>query len=156
MRKLLILISWMMILILSVPVIPVGASSPPLAVNIEVETTIDGENPNHGPFIASGPAVDAGVICAAGETTDVFLKAAGFQSRRVTNYQVIKHFICDDGSGEFYLKLQVLFDRRGNNYNWVVVSGTGSYEKLHGVGKGAGPTTDYGVLDLFEGAVHID
>ncbi|HEY5729891.1 MAG TPA: hypothetical protein VIS72_07550 [Anaerolineales bacterium] len=96
------------------------------------------------------------MICATGQTVDEFLKAAGFQSDRLTNYQVVKRFVCDDGSGEFLLKLQVLVDRRGNNYNWVIIGGTESYEKLHGTGQGTGPPTDYGVLDLFEGVAHID
>jgi len=158
MRKTIVLISWAMILLLSISASPAGASSPPIAVNFEVETHIfpDGTQPNGGPFTASGPAVDAGMICATGQTIDVFLKAAGFRSSRITNFQVIKHFICHDGSGEFSLKLQVLVDWRGDNYNWVIISGTGNYVKLHGTGQGVGLPADYGVLDLFEGAIHFD
>ena len=156
MCKFIFVISWATILVLLLPVSPTVAASHPLDVQLDVQTILDGTQPGHGPFTASGSAVDAGMICATGQTMDDSVKEAGLQSGRLANYQVYKRFICDDGSGEFLLKLQVLVDGRGNNYNWVVIDGTGNYEKLHGVGQGSGPQTEYGVLDLFEGVAHIN
>ena len=156
MRNAIVLISWAMILLLSLPASHGGASSPPLAVNFEVENTIDGAQPSHGPFTASGPAVDAGMICATGQTIDVFVRAMGFHSVTGINFYVFKRFTCDDGSGDFLVKLEVRVDQRGDNFNWVIIEGTGNYVKLHGTGQGVGLSTDYGVLDLFKGAAHID
>lgn len=156
MRKPSFILITMMIMILILSVVPVSASSPPAIVTFEVQTTIPGGGPNFGPFIATGPAVDEGLVCASGDTTDVYLHASGFQSDVGVNYQVFKLFMCDDGSGEFLAKLQVRADRRGDNYNWNIVGGTGSYEKLHGTGTGTGFPTPEGVFDIFDGKLHID
>lgn len=144
-------------LLLLIAVVPASASSPPLEVNFDVPTEIPDEGfPSFGPFSATGPAVDAGLICPTGDTIDVFVKASGFQSEFGVNLQVVKLFICDDGSGEFYIKLQVRIDQKGDNFNWTIIEGTGDYEKLHGTGSGVGFPIPEGVLDIYEGKVHID
>jgi len=145
-----------LILLLILTVAPATASSPPLAVNFEVQTVVLEEDPDFGPFTASGPAVDAGIVCPSGDVIDAFVKASGFQSQTGVNLQVVKLFTCDDGSGEFYVKLQVRIDSKGDNFNWNIVGGTGAYEKLHGTGSGIGIPTTEGVLDLYEGQLHID
>lgn len=136
----------------------VWAASPPVDVHFEVLTTIPpGGGPTPGPFTATGPAVDEGIVCPDGVTTDVFGKASGFQSQTGgVNIQVVKLFMCDDGSGEFLVKLQVRIDKKGDNFNWNILGGTGDYEKLHGTGKGIGLPIPDGVLDVYEGAAHID
>lgn len=156
MRKPSFILITIMIMVLILSVVPVSASSPPAKVMFEVQTIIPEGGPNYGSFVATGPAVDEGIVCASGETTDVDFHASGFQSDRGVNFQVVKLFTCDDGSGEFFVKLQVRIDRRGNNYNWNIVGGTGSYEKLHGTGAGTGLPTPEGVLDIFNGKLHID
>jgi hypothetical protein len=156
MRKIILILITIMIILMILSVIPAAASSPPANVMFEVQTTIPEGGPNHGPFVATGPAVDEGIVCASGETTDVGFHASGFQSDKGVNYQVVKLFVCDDGSGEFSAKLQVRADRRGDNYNWNIVGGTGSYEKLHGTGTGTGLPTPDGVFDIFDGKLHID
>ena len=157
MRKHSFILITIMIMILILSVVPVSASSPPAEVMFEVQTTIPPEGgPNFGPFVATGPAVDEGVVCATGDTIDVYIRASGFQSGRGVNYQVVKLFICDDGSGEFFVKLQVRVDQKGNNYNWNVVGGTGSYDELHGTGTGFGLPISEGVFDIFDGKLHID
>lgn len=154
-RSMLITLTVILLLVLSVA--PGAASSRPLDVHFEVPTTIPGEGgPSFGPFTATGPAVDARIVCASGDTIDVFGKASGFQSPTGVNFQVVKLFTCDDGSGEFFVKLQVRIDKKGDNFNWNILGGTGSYEKLHGVGKGSGLPNPEGVLDLYSGAVHVD
>jgi hypothetical protein len=98
------------------------------------------------------------VICPAGQTVDLFGKASGATSQTGVNFQVAKQFSCDDGSGEFYVKLQVRIDRKGDNFNWVILGGTGAYEDLHGGGNGTGiylggdPEV---VLDLYKGTAHL-
>jgi hypothetical protein len=75
------------------------------------------------------------------------------------NWQGIKHFTCDDGSGEFYVNLQARIDfRKGTTFHWNVLRGTGDYEDLHGAGSGVGlpfcgPNC---VLDVYDGRIHID
>ncbi len=71
----------------------------------------------------------------------------------------IKHFICEDGFGEFFVNLQTHIDfRKGVTFNWNVLSGTLAYEDLHGAGSGVGldlcgPDC---VFDVYEGGLHID
>jgi len=133
---------------------PVGATTPS-EVQIEVESYFSGAP---GPFVASGPAVDDGVICAEGLVFEDSLKVTGF-SPTGFNWQGIKHFTCEDGSGEFFVNLQARIDfRKGTTFNWNVLSGTGEYEDLHGAGSGVGlPGCGEGcVLDLYDGGLHID
>ena len=157
MRKPSFILITMMIMILILSVVPVSASSPPANVTFEVQTIIPPEGGrNFGSFTAAGPAVDEGLVCASGETIDVDFHDSGFQSKTGVNYQVVKLFVCDDGSGEFSAKLQVRYDRRGDNYNWNIVGGTGSYVKLHGTGTGTGLPTPDGVFDILNGKLHID
>ena len=137
---------------------PVGAT-PLSEVYIEVETSFLGAP---SPFVASGPAVDDGLICETGDVVEDSSKVTGFSSNGF-NAQVIKHFICDDGSGEFLVNLQARIDfRKGVSFNWNVISGTGDYENLHGAGSGSGtggvPCGDPNlcILDLYDGGLHMD
>jgi hypothetical protein len=141
-------------------VMPVATAqaTPPLDVNFEVQTSFIDEGPlSGGPFTASGPAVDAGLVCAAGDTIDNDLpQAAGYQSERGVNLLIVKHFSCTDASGEFWIKLQVRIDARGDDFTWAIVDGTGDYERLRGTGSGLGVPAGDDILDLYDGAVHID
>lgn len=92
----------------------------------------------------------------SGDTVDLVGKFAGGQSRTGLDIQVVKVFTCDDGSGDFVVKMQVRIDRTGDNFNWVVSDGTGDYERLHGTGGGFGVPIPNGVLDLFAGGLHLD
>jgi len=137
---------------------PVGATTPS-GVNIEVESSLLGDP---GPFVASGPAVDDGLICDTGIVVEDSLRVAGV-SPTGFNWQGIKHFTCDDGSGEFFVNLQARIDfRKGTTFNWNVINGTGDYEKLHGAGSGIGiygvpcGVPEQCVLDLYDGNMHID
>lgn len=160
MRKHKIVISSTVILFLVLSVAPGAASSPPQGVEFEVPTTLPPDGgPSFGPFTATGPAVDAGIVCPSGDTIDVFGKRSGDQSQRGFNIQIVKLFTCDDGSGEFFVKLQVRIDQKGDNFNWTIMKGTGDYVKLHGTGKGVGlylSAEPEVVLDLYTGTAHID
>lgn len=126
-------------------------AAPALAVHIDVETSIAETG---GPFTASGPAVDAGLICPSGDTSDVFAKASGYQSSTGgVSLIVVKEFTCDDASGAFLAKLEVRLDGRGDHFRWNIVQGSGAYAALHGAGTGYGapPEGDYDVLDVYDG-----
>jgi len=136
-----------------------AVATPPSEVGIEVESSLTGDP---GPFAASGPAVDDGVVCPAGIVFDESGKVTGF-SPNGFNFQGIKHFVCDDGSGEFRVNLQARIDfRKGVTFHWNVLSGIGAYEDLHGAGDGIGlggvpcGDPDLCVLDLYDGGLHID
>jgi hypothetical protein len=136
------------LLALVLPIATVQAA-PARGVAFDVQTTLG--SPSGGPFSASGPAVDEGVVCAGGWTTDVSLGISGGGGGH-TGYHVLKNFICDDGSGSFLLKLEVRTSPTGfGTYSWLVVGGTGAYLDLKGSGTGYGVPTDYGVHDLFFG-----
>jgi hypothetical protein len=134
--------------------LPAGATSPS-EVHIDVETSLLG---GPGPFVASGPAVDAGLVCTDGMVVDASGKVTGF-SPNGFNFQGVKHFTCDDGSGEFFVNLQARIDfRKGITFQWNVLSGTGDYEDLDGAGSGVGldicgPDC---LLDRYDGGLHID
>jgi hypothetical protein len=138
--------------------VPVSAT-PPSGVTIEVETSLLGAP---SPFVASGPAVDAGLICDSGIVVNASGNVTG-SSPNGFNWQGIKHFTCDDGSGEFFVNLQARIDfRKGTTFNWNILRGTGDYEDLHGAGRGVGIAgvpcgdVDACVLDIYDGRVHID
>ena len=137
-------------------VLPAGAT-PPSGVNIEVETSLVGENPP-APFTATGPAVDDGVICPEGTVVNATGKVSG-NFKTGFNFQGIKHFTCENGSGEFFVNLQarIFFSERPTKFQWNVVDGTDDYEDLHGAGSGVG-LPDCGpdcVLDVYDGGLHI-
>lgn len=150
---------WTLLLALALFVSPVFAASPPAGVQFTVDTSFGPDGgPSFGPFTATGPAVSQGLVCPSGNTVDVFGKVSGFQSARGgLNLQIVKLFTCDDGSGEFYVKLQVRLDWKGDSFNWVITGGTGVYEDLRGSGQGTGVgTAEGGVLDSYTGKVHSD
>ncbi len=134
--------------------VAVVQANPGLSVHFDVQTTLNA--PSGGPFIATGVAVDNGLVCPAGSTIDASYMWTGGQSKAGgSNYQVLKDFICDNESGSLLLKLQVRIDpNRGSTYSWTVVGGTGLYTSLRGSGTGYGLPTEYGVNDLLFGTVH--
>jgi len=101
-------------------------------------------------------------VCAAGTVVDASGKVPGF-SRNGFNFQGVKQFTCDDGSGQFFINMQARIDfRKGTTFQWNVLSGTGAYENLHGAGSGVGfnglPCGDPNdcVLDVYNGGLHVD
>jgi hypothetical protein len=128
------------------------AAGPPADVSIEVLAHHIPTGTGH--FTASGPAVDAGIVCDEGNVLDIAGKASGFSNAGV-NFQALKEFTCEDGSGSFFMKLQVRIDHKGDNFNWVIMGGTGDYAELHGAGSGIGinPTPET-IDDLYSGKLH--
>ena len=153
-RSVIVLLSSMLLVI---GLVGAASATPPSGIQFEVETTSIGPG-EISPFIASGPAVDAGLMCDAGNTIDVFGKVSGFQSGRGFNIQLVKQFTCDDGSGDFMVKLQVRIVDTVDTFNWNIIGGTGDYEDLHGTGNGVGLYIcgEDCVFDIYDGGLHID
>ena len=158
MKKRRVLIAVLMTILSVAIAVPTGAT-PPSGVHIEGETSLWG-HPNWplSPFVASGPAVDTGLICTTGYYEDVRLSFSG-DSQNGWNVHLIRHFTCDDGSGEFFMNFQARVDyRKGSTWNWNILSGTDAYEKLHGSGSGISLPIcgENCALDIFDGNLHID
>ncbi len=145
--------------LLTPKVSPAAGSTTPFAVHFEVPTVVD-EGPDFGKgnFTATGEAVDAGIVCPTGDVIHVYFKATGYQSGTVQIIQIIKRFICDDGSGDFDVKLQVRLDQSGDHFTWDILGGTGAYANLNGTGSGIGTeaAVDELVLDIYDGSLLIE
>jgi hypothetical protein len=135
-------------------VMPAAASTPS---NVTIVSEMDFLG-STGSFEASGPAVEAGLICPEGDVYDTDYRSAGTQSNRFINLFVHKLFVCADGSGSFEMDLNVRISAPlPTKGTWRVVAGEGSYARLHGVGKlTAQRTGENTVTDLYKGSLHID
>ena len=142
MRKLLHIIAIATLLVVTLPIVSAGAATPWTDVQMVVEIHYDMGDP-YGPFVATGPAVDSEVICATGATLDIFSEDKHRDDDGVTRFTVIKRFECDDESGTFDVRSNII-----NNQivgfelvSWRVVGGTGDYEDLQGNGTAFGVGT---------------
>jgi hypothetical protein len=142
------------VLIFALVVTPAAAQSIPQEVTIYGITIIPEDGFPYGWFFAEGPAVEAGLICAEGETLDLDTFGTGWQSGKGVNYHVRKQLTCSDGSGTFLINMQVRVDKKGDNANWNVLEGTGNYERVRGAGKLVGYFMEWGVLDVYTGKLH--
>ena len=164
MRRLILLAAVAALFLVALP-LAAAVAAPPEEVTFEGPSYFwDGTVPGHGTFNASGPAVDSGAMCDHGSTQDWYTKAAPKmgQSPMGVNLQIVKEFYCSDGSGTFFVKLQVRIDfLKWPTFNWVIKGGTGDYEELKGNGNGfaAFPIFNHGpdpigVYDVYEGKLH--
>jgi len=96
-------------------------------------------------------------LCASGVTTDT-VSVSGGQSNNHLIFHNIKTFTCDDGSGTFTMKLEVMlvFGNPADSFSWTVMSGTGAYTNLHGTGQGVGLELPSEVDDSYTGSVHFN
>lgn len=151
-------ISIAIILALTITILPVSAS-PPLILNIVSEMWPNPEDPiapYTGTFIASGPAVDAGLICSAGDVVDDSNPAVGWQSGVIIKLVVHKHFYCADGSGSFEMNMNVLLFMPASRTSaqWIIVGGDGAYGSLIGNGSLTAEGSESGALiDTYFGRV---
>ena len=94
--------------------------------------------PNTGDFTTSGPATDSGLICESGDVTDTRVIFVGDRSGFRFQVLVLKDFVCDDGSGTIFVKIQVHGNFDGTeSFSWIVQGGTGEYSNLRGSGQGS-------------------
>lgn len=141
-----------------------AAGGPPLDLEMDVPTVFADPGSPDGEFVATGAAVVEGLVCGTGDTYVVDGRLpTGLQSDRLFNLYVMKEFVCEDGTGSFFVKLQVHYDfaktPEYNVFNWTIKGGTGDYENLRGSGSGMGlyfgpGVPNDGVLDTYEGKVH--
>jgi hypothetical protein len=128
---------------------PVAAASPQSAT-ITSHVTFNPGGPNYGGFAIAGKAVDSGLICASGTFVDTGIHFAGYQSdragRSLVQLQVTKAFTCGDGSGTFFVKMQIQadFNTGLETFTWVVQGGTDHYANLRGSGSGSTVRDDDG------------
>jgi hypothetical protein len=111
----------------------------PTAIHIESHMNFNPDGFNFGDFEASGPAVDAGLMCPSGTVDVVRIIFAGGQSGRKAQIPVWKVFTCDDDSGELLIKIQVHldFETSTESFSWVVLDGSGAYDSVRGSGGGS-------------------
>ena len=132
----------------TVPLVQVGLSlamagpalaGRPTGVHIESHMDFNPDGFNFGDFEASGPAVDAGLICASGTVDDVRIIFAGAQSGRKAQIPVWKVFTRDDDSGHLLIKIEVHldFETSTESFSWVVLDAAGAYSDVHGSGGGS-------------------
>ena len=109
---------------------------PPNAAPVEIAIDVGA-----GTFTATGPAVDAGLICATGEAT-------GGSSLNTTDERAVRRwedlYACDDGSGSFTMAVEAYFENTSRLAGvWSISSGTGSYEMAAGGGGGVYTSSDF-------------
>lgn len=134
---------------------PAAASTPD---QVRIESVVSFSS-GSGTFEASGLAVEAGLICPAGEVYDKFKLVAGTRSGILQNLMIHKTFVCADGSGTFEmdLKVHLVFEPYKDATQWVVTGGDGAYARLRGAGGLYGiPVDSDHVLDIYSGGLHID
>ena len=140
-------------------VVPAPLAGAKQSLDVEMEVAVI-----PGTFEASGPAVDAGLMCEGGTMVPLMEKYAG-QSDVVSNLQVIAEFTCADGGvldgDTFIVKQQLHIDLTADpvswTFSWVVKDGTGAFTQLHGNGDGTGSLLDappFGPFDVLEGRLH--
>lgn len=119
----------------------VAAAGPPQAVTITSPMAYD----STGTFEASGEAVASGIICASGTVEDWWASYLGDRSGLVQQNMVLKQFVCDDDSGTFMVRLQNHLDlvAQTNWFSWEILSGTDTYQGLHGRGVGSTQPEDF-------------
>jgi hypothetical protein len=129
---------------------------PPAPLHVEVLEYPGSAIPE--PFLASGAAVDGGMVCAAGTVVDVSI-TSNQPAGPFRILQVLKRFTCDDASGTFDIKMVVKLDLATNDTTarWQIVGGTGDYAGLKGHGSLIGLSNlpgEYSILDHYDGKVH--
>lgn len=138
---------------------PAAASTPAdvTIVAIMQPQSEDPIAPYAGTFEASGPAVDAGILCANGVVEDIANPAVGWQSDQVINLYVHKHFVCNDGSGTFEMDMHVLIAPKGVTARWIITAGDGLYARLFGSGRLTATWLSENMLeDMYFGNLHIE
>jgi len=133
-----------------------ASAGPPLDIHIEADEIIGDSGEL---FLASGPAVDAGLVCPYGKVYDLSTTIAGAPGGKFTNLRVLKQFVCGDNNDNVFLvKLVVRLNNTTHETtaSWQMVGGTGPYATLNAHGSLAGTPIVPGVSihDVYDGSVH--
>jgi len=128
---------------------PVAAATPQ-NITLVSSTIFNPDGPNYGTFVASGDAVDEGLICATGSFVDTFLAFAGYENGKSVQITVGKTYTCPDGT--IFVKMQIHANFDGTEvFTWVVQGGTGAYADLRGSGQGSTVPNATGNINTFVG-----
>jgi hypothetical protein len=119
----------------------------PQPVTITAVTQID-----QGPFVSTGR-----LVCAAGQVSNVSSRFVGWQSESHAQILIDKRFDCDDGTFDVLLRVSLDFETCDTVGTWSVLTGTGAYATLRGVGSLTGDS-DGGdsIIDIYTGSMHFD
>ena len=148
-----------LILSLLVIVAPVNAASKPLDVHIISIMDVN-VGVGIGTFEASGPAVDAGYICASGTVTDDLsvMRISGEQSNRVLSVYAHKVFLCSSNGETFEMDMHVHANNTpttiSDTARWRITGGSGPYIGISGVGSLVGVGTYEYLVDTYDGFVN--
>lgn len=148
-------------------VAPVSAAKP---LDVEFDLTTYFAPPPalpSGTFTAAGTAVDEGLMCHEGTTSNLAPEKWSGNSGVVTNGQVITEFMCTGGPFDgdtFVVKWQMHIEITEGPptwvLTWVVKDATGGLAGLHGTGSGSGslifdgPPPPIGAHDVLAGHLH--
>ena len=148
MKKMMAPISISIALLLALATVLSAAAAPARYVHIEAHEYI---GQNNEPFLASGPAVDAGLICDSGTTADGS-NTGTYSVGSITYFQVVKTFTCDDFSGSFDVQLSVRLNTSTHRTTaaWTVIGGTGDYASLEARGSLVGTPGDVPGGDIYD------
>ena len=119
---------------------PAASATLPQRVTITSDMTYSDIPGGHsyGTFEATGPAVTRHLICPTGEVRDIYLLAVP------GGWDVVKAFVCADGSQSFIVRLQVKVNEDNTEtFSWAVKGGTGPYRGLFGTGSGTSTPWDW-------------
>lgn len=138
---------------------PASATKPVDVTFVNALSTIDW----YGPFVATGPAVDAGIMCPEGTIVSLGDRPWPTGPRYPEGFftvGVYKGIVCDNDDPEFdafVLRLQARgYPGVGTVFTWEVLHGWGRFARLHGVGKGTGTYGENLITDTYTGAMHLD
>lgn len=138
---------------------PVAATQPVDVQIVNGLSTIDW----FGPFEASGPAVDDGIMCASGTVYNLGDRPWPTGPRYPDGFFTVgafKGFVCDGDEPEldaFVVRLQArCYPGLGTVFTWEVLDGWGRFARLHGVGNGTGSYGENLITDTYTGGMHID
>ena len=128
---------------------PAAVAGSPEATTIASHMTFNNppEVPNTGSFEATGSSL----VCGSGTVVDLDYVFGTGQTL------VRKEFTCADGSGSFYVKLDVRpTGDETESFTWVIQGGTGDYESLrgHGTGSSVRDENGGGITNSYEGFVN--
>jgi hypothetical protein len=123
-----------------------GLSMPALdsfsSTGFEAEIVEEDPGAITGTFTATGPAVEAGLVCAVGTTAQWNRNAGNVDQNE--SWDTI--FECGDGSGAFrgHFEADYLYTAEGTTYHggWEITEGTGAYTTLEGGGGSVGGSSN--------------
>ena len=125
-----------------------ASSSQPVTISV---TTVLSDPSD--PFTSTG-----GIVCASGMVSTPFVHYIATQSGSHAQIVVGKHFVCSNGTFDLILQVTQSFPTFDTSGRWSVVSGTGAYAALRGVGTiiGTAIVPGVSVQDEYTGSLHID